>query len=309
MLDAQIARVCIAPAMIISAHSLGMGAIAAFGTEAQKQKWLPKCCKGEWISSFAFTEPGTGSDPKQITATAVKDGDGYIINGTKRFISNGSYEGPILVFAKDSESGRPTGYIVDKFCPGYTVSEPWEKLGWHGGPLVDCYFENVRIPGENLLGELGNGYPILQYGIAFGKIGMNAIALGTTLAAYEEALKYAREKTHRGAPISKFQAIQLRLADLAMLYDISRWTSYKLGYLANKPKSPSDFAREAAQAKVIVAENSRRAAEIAMDIHGSYGLMEDYKISRIYRDAAMGPQIEGVIDMQKIIIAGEILKG
>ncbi|KUG04910.1 butyryl-coa dehydrogenase [hydrocarbon metagenome] len=305
----QIARVCTAPAMIISAHSLGMGAIAAFGTEAQKQKWLPKCCKGEWIASFAFTEPGTGSDPKQITTIAVKDGDGYIINGTKRFITNGSYEGPILVFAKDSESGRPTGYIVDKFCTGYTVSEPWEKLGWHGGALVDCYFDNVKIPGENLLGELGNGYPILQYGIAFGKIGMNAIALGTTLAAYEEALKYAQEKTHRGAPISKFQTIQLRLADLAMLYDVSRWTSYKLGYLANKPKSPSDFAKEAAQAKVIVAENSRRAAEIAMDIHGSYGLMADYKISRIYRDAAMGPQIEGVIDMQKIIVAGEILKG
>ncbi|HWP97990.1 MAG TPA: acyl-CoA dehydrogenase family protein [Syntrophomonadaceae bacterium] len=305
----QIARVSCGPAMILSAHSLGLGAINNFGSREQKDRYMPGACRGEGIASFAFTEPGTGSDPRQLTTTAVKDGNSYIINGTKRFISNASYPGPLVFFAMDSESGKPTAYIMDKQCPGYSVSEPWEKLGWHGGDLVDVYFKDVRIPAENVLGQAGDGYPILQYGIAYGKIGMNSVALGTTLAAYEEAVKYARQKTHRGDPIAKFQAIQLRVANIAMLYESSRWIAYRLGWLANKPKSFKDFAHEAALAKVVVAENAVQAARIAMDIHGSYGLMVDYNISRIYRDAIMGPQVEGVIDMQKIIVAGDILKG
>jgi alkylation response protein AidB-like acyl-CoA dehydrogenase len=303
----QIARVSSGPALIISAHSLGLSAIANFGTEAQKQKYMPPACQGEQITSFAFTEPGTGSDPKQITSTALRDGDHYIINGTKRFITNASYPGALIVFVKDGESGKPTAFIVEKFCEGYSVSEPWKKLGWHGGPLCDVYMQNIKVPLQNVLGELGNGYPVLQYGIAFGKIGMNALALGTTLAAFEESVKYAKEKTHRGEPIAKFQAVQLKIADIAMKYEASRWLAYRLGVLANHPKSPSDFAKEAALSKVIIAENAMAAARLAVDIHGSYGLMEDYTASRLYRDAIMGPQVEGVIDMQKLIVAGAIL--
>lgn len=303
----QIARASSGPALVISAHSLGLSAIAAFGTDAQKQKYLPPACRGEQIASFAFTEPGTGSDPKQITSTAVRDGVYYIINGTKRFITNSSYPGAIVVFAKDSGSGKPTAFIVDKFCEGYSVSEPWKKVGWHGGPLCDVYMQNIKVPAGNLLGELGNGYPVLQYGIAFGKIGMNSVALGTTLAALEESVRYAKEKTHRGEPIAKFQAVQLKIADIAMKYEASRWLAYRLGVLANHPKSPADFAREAALSKVVIAENALAAVRLAIDIHGSYGLMEDYKVSRLYRDAIMGPQVEGVIDMQKLIVAGAIL--
>ena len=303
----QIARVSCGPAMIISAHSLGLGAIANFGTAEQKARYMPAACQGKHIASFAFTEPGTGSDPKQITSTAVKEGDHYVINGTKRFISNGTYPGPLVLFAKDAESGRPTAFIVEKFCEGYSVSKPWEKLGWHGGDLVDIYLQNVKVPLDNVLGEIGNGYPILQYGIAFGKIGMNSLALGTTLAAFEEAVKYAREKTHRGQPIAKFPSIQLKIAEIAMKYEASRWMAYRLGVLANKPRSYQEFAQEAALSKVIIAENAMQAARLALDVHGSYGLMADYKVSRLYRDAAMGPQIEGVIDMQKIIVAGDIL--
>ncbi len=304
----QIARFSSGPAIILSAHNLGLAALFNYGTEAQKQKYMPPACRGEQLVSFAFTEPGTGSDPKQITSTAAKDGDHYIINGTKRFITNSSYAGPLVVFAKDSESGKPTAFIVDKLCVGYSVSEPWKKLGWHGGDLCDIYMQNIKVPAENLLGEAGNGYPVLQFGIAFGKIGMNAIALGTTLAAYEEAVKYAKEKTHRGEPIAKFQAIQLKIADIAMKYEASRWLAYRLGYLANNPRSHSDFAREAALSKVIIAENAVMAARLAIDIHGSYGLMEDYQVSRLYKDAIMGPQVEGVIDMQKLIVASAILR-
>lgn len=303
----QIARVSSGPAATISAHCLGLAAISNFGTEEQKRKYMPPACRGEHITSFAFTEPGTGSDPKQITTTAVLDGNQYTINGTKRFITNASYPGVLVVFAKDSQSGKPTAFIIDKFCEGYSVSEPWNKMGWHGGVLCDIYLQNVKVPRENVLGELGNGYPVLQYGIAFGKIGMNSVALGTTLAAFEESVKYVKEKTHRGEPIAKFQAVQLKIADIAMKYEASRWLAYRLGVLANNPKSPGDFAKEAALSKVIIAENAVAAARIAIDIHGSYGLMEDYKVSRLYRDAIMGPQIEGVIDMQKLIVAGAIL--
>lgn len=305
----QIARVCCGPAMTISAHTLGLGAINNYGNDEQKKKFMPRACKGEHICSFAFTEPATGSDPKQLTTTAVKEADHYIINGTKRFISNASFPGPLVLFAVDSESGKPTAFIVEKQCEGYSVSKPWEKIGWHGGDLVDIYLKDVKVPVENVLGQLGDGYPVLQYGIAFGKIGMNSAALGTTLAAYEEAVRYAKEKMHRGQPIAKFQAIQLKIADIAMLYESSRWLAYRLGFLANKPKSVRDFAREAALSKVVIARNAMDAARLSMDIHGSYGLMVDYDITRIYRDAAMGPQVEGVLDMQKVIVAGEILFG
>jgi alkylation response protein AidB-like acyl-CoA dehydrogenase len=303
----QIARVCCGPAVIISAHSLGMGAINNFGNDAQKERFMPRACKGEHIASFAFTEPGTGSDPKQLTTTAVKDGDHYVINGTKRFISNATYPGALVLFAIESASGRPTGFIVDKHCPGYSISQPWDKMGWHGGDLVDIYLKDVSVPAENVLGKVGDGYPILQYGIAFGKIGMNSVALGTTLAAYEEALKYAKEKTHRGEPIAKFQAIQLKIAEIAMLYESSRWIAYRLGCLANNARDYPEFAREAALAKAIIGRNAVQAAGHALDIHGSYGLMNDYEISRIYRDAAMGPQVEGVIHMQQIIVARDLL--
>ena len=303
----QIARVACGPAMIISAHNLSLGAIANFGTDEQRARFIPKAAKGEHLASFAFTEPGTGSDPKQLTTTAVREGDSYILNGTKRFISNASFPGPLILFVLEAESKQPMGIIVDKESPGITVSKPWQKMGWHGGDLVDIYLKDVKVPVENILGGIGEGYKILQYGIAYGKIGMNTVALGTTLAAYEEGVKYAKEKNHRGQPIAKFQAIQLKVAELAGLYESSKWLTYHLGWLADNTKNYGEFAQKAALAKFMVANNAQEAARISLDIHGSYGLMEDYEIALIYRDAAMGPQIEGVNHMQKVIVASGIL--
>lgn len=304
----QIAAASAGIASIIAAHILSVAAINHFGTEEQKQQYMPVCCRGEHIASFAFTEPSTGSDPQQITTTAVKDGDCYIINGTKRFISNASWNGPMIVFARESESGEVTAFIVDKFCPGYSVSKPWEKIGMHGYPLLDIYFKDVRVPTQNLLGKVGQGYPILTTGICFGKVGVTATALGSILAAYNEAVKYAREKNHRDKPIAKFQAIQLAVADLAMQYEAARWLTYHLGYVADTFKDERQLAREVALAKTYVCEASVDAARRALGIHGSYGLMKDYKIERIYRDVIIGPQIEGVTDVQKLIIASSILR-
>jgi len=305
----QLSKVSGGVAMTIAAHTLGLGAIDVFGTEEQKKKYMPPGCKGKEIVSFAFTEPGTGSDPKQITSTAVRKGDYFILNGTKRFISNASYPGPMVIMAREMESGEITAFILEKWSEGYSVSEPWEKVGMKGGILVDVYLQDVKVPAENLLGKIGQGFSILLMGIALGKIGTSTAALGGTLAAYEEAVKYAREKIHRDKPIAKFQTIQLKIADLAIKYETSRWLCYRLGCLANDIKDPAQFATEAALAKAYAGDTVLDAARIAMEVHGSYGLMKDYNIERILRDALIGPQIEGVSDMQKMIVAGAALKG
>ncbi|MDD2621011.1 MAG: acyl-CoA dehydrogenase family protein [Syntrophomonadaceae bacterium] len=305
----QIAKVSGGIAMTLAAHTLGLGAILGFGTEEQKKKYMIPGCKGKHIISFAFTEPGTGSDPKQLTSTATRDGDCYILNGTKRFISNANFPGAMVVFARETESGEVTAFILDKWAEGYSISEPWEKIGMHGGQLLDVYIKDVKVPAENMLGKIGQGFPVLLLGIALGKIGTSTAALGGTLGAYEEAVKYAKEKTHRGQPIAKFQAIQLKIADLAIKYETARWLCYRLGCLANNIKDTAAFAAEAALVKAYCGDNVVDAARIAVDVHGSYGLMKDYTIERIYRDAIIGPEIEGVADMQKLIVAGSILKG
>ncbi|MDR1160532.1 MAG: acyl-CoA dehydrogenase family protein [Syntrophomonadaceae bacterium] len=304
----QIAKVSRAATAVISAHTLGLGAITKFGTEEQLKKYLGPCCKGEWIASFAFTEPSTGSDPKQITTTAVKDGDGFIINGTKRFISNAVYDGPMVIFAKDAISGKPTAFIIDKFTQGYSISEPWHKMGTRGQKLVDVYFKDLRIPAANLLGELGQGYPILQYGISFGKIGIAANGLGAIGSSLEQSIKYAKERVHRDGVIAKFPTIQTKIADLAIMLEAARWLTYRLGFLANDIKDQTDFIKNAALTKTFVSEMAVKSARLAIEIHGSYGLMEDYKTARDYRDAIFGPLTEGVSDMQKIIVAGILLK-
>ncbi|HWQ75401.1 MAG TPA: acyl-CoA dehydrogenase family protein [Syntrophomonas sp.] len=303
----QIARIHPGPAMTISAHSLGLNGIYKFGNEEQRQKYLPSGASGEKLASWAFTEPGTGSDPTQVTTTAVKNGDHYVLNGTKRFITNPNYAGPMVCFAREMETKEITAFIVDKFCEGYSISEQWHKQGWHGNVLCDVYLKDVKVPVENVLGEVGQGYKILQFGIAYGKLGLNSVSLGLTLAAYEEAVKYAQEKMHRGKPIAKFQTIQVHIANIAIRYEASKWVGYRLAALANNHGDEDEFRAEVAKTKVILAENCFAAVRESVDVHASYGLMEDYKIARIYRDAIMGPQSEGVIDIQKIILAHQIL--
>jgi alkylation response protein AidB-like acyl-CoA dehydrogenase len=197
---------------------------------------------------------------------------------------------------------------VDKFCEGYSVSEPWHKIGIHGQLLLDVYLKNVKVTSENVLGELGIGYPILQYGISFGKIGISASTLGTLASSLEESVKYAKQKVHRDGVIAKFPTIQVKIADLAINLEAARWLTYRLGCMANDVKDQAEFIKNAAMTKTFVTEAAWQASRLAMDIHGSYGLMEDYKVSRDYREAIMGPMIEGVSDMQKIIVAGILLK-
>jgi alkylation response protein AidB-like acyl-CoA dehydrogenase len=305
----QIARICPAVAVIMSVNAVGLAAVEIFGTEAQKQTFLPPGCSGDGALSFAFTEPGTGSDPKQITTTATRKGDTYILNGTKRFITNASLPGPIVIIARDKEAGEISAFIAQKFCDGYALSEPWRKLGCQGAPLYDVYLKDLAVPVENLLGDPGKGFWILKVALALGKIGISSIFLGTMLAAYEEALHYARERTHRGEPITKFQAVQSAIVDMAMKYEAARWMTYRIGYLADHAKDKGSILKDSAMAKIFVTETAVDLARIAMGIHGSYGLMQEYKISQIWRDVIFGPQVEGVSHLLKALVAGEILRG
>lgn len=307
--EEQLSRICPGVAVIISVNCVGAAAVSIFGTDEQKKKYIPTATTGSGVFSFAFTEPGTGSDPQQITSTARKEGDKYIINGTKRFITNSSYEGPIVVFARDTETEQINGYILDKFCNGYSISEPWKKMGAKGAPLYDVYLKDVKIPESNILGGPGQGFWILKVAMALGKIGISSIFLGAMLAAYEEGLRYATEKTHRGQPIAKFQAVQMAIVDMFMKYEAARWMAYRIGYLADNTKDKGDILKDSAAAKIFITETAVDVARIAMNIHGSYGLMEDYKISRVWKDVIFGPQVEGVSHLLKVLVAGEILKG
>ncbi len=304
----ELAKACAGIAVVISVNSVGLSVINAFGTEEQKKKYMPECMTGKKIFSFAFTEPGTGSDPKQLSCTVTKAGDSYILNGNKRFITNAGFQGPMVVIAKDSETDKASAFVIDKFCEGYSLSEQWNKIGAHGGPLYDVYFDNVKIPEGNVLGRSGEGLWVLKVAMIYGKIGLSGLFLGTAKAAYEEALAYAKQKTHRGQPIgAKFQHIQISIADMAMKYNACRWSAYNLGFTADTVKDPNQLLREAALTKVFVSETAVEICKIAMGVHGSYGLMKDYKIARLWGDVIIGPQVEGTSPLLKILAAGIIL--
>lgn len=304
----QIARICPAVAVIMSVNAVGLAAVEIFGTQSQKAAFLPPGCNGNGVLSFAFTEPGTGSDPKQITTTATRKGDAYILNGTKRFITNASLRGPVVIIARETESGEISAFVAEKFCDGYALSEPWRKLGCQGALLYDVYLKDLAVPAENRLGGPNQGFWILKVALALGKIGISSIFLGTMLAAYEEALYYVRERTHRGESITKFQSVQTAIVDMAMKYEAARWMTYRIGYLADQARNKGDILKDSAMAKIFVTEAAVDLARIAMSIHGSYGLMQEYKVSQIWRDVIFGPQVEGVSHLLKVLVAGEILK-
>ena len=306
----QIGRFSASLSMAIMAHVLGLSMINTFANDEQKQMSLPPGCRGEHITSFAFTEPGTGSDPKQLTSTARREGDYYILNGTKRFITNAAYPGYMGVVFKEAESGKLTTFLIDKKAEGYSTSEPWEKIAMNGGQLLDLYFNDCKVPAANMIGQVGEGFYHLQAGIGYGKLGISAFCLGLAQAGFDAGMEYATQKMHRGTPIGvKFQAIQLMIAEMYEKLEAARLVLYKAATNANKNSgnNPAVFARDCAAAKDIVSHTAREIVGICMDIHSSYGLMKDYKVERLYREAVMMPQIESPSHIQKIIVANSIL--
>lgn len=285
----------------ISVSTMFCTAVLNHGTEEQRKRYIPPCISGEVRGSFAFTEPGTGSDPKQLTSTYRKDGDCYVLNGVKRFISNACYDGPILVFAKDAEGDDVTGFIFDKHCKGYSLSTPWELCCNETSPIYDVFMDDIRVPAENVLGGIGGGFGILKTTVSYSKLAVTANCVGNMGRAYDIALKYAKEKIHRGKPITKFPTVQVKIAKMAAMHQSSQLLLYRMAEHANDTSIPAAArVAEGGMVKGYVADLGIECCQMGMTVLGAYGVCDEYKMEEVMRDALHYPIVEGNQDLQYI---------
>ncbi|OGO00582.1 MAG: acyl-CoA dehydrogenase [Chloroflexi bacterium RBG_13_51_52] len=288
--------------------SLAIVPIMQSGTEAQKKKYLPPHASGEQMACFALTESGAGSDPSGMETTAARKKDGYVINGSKLFISIGEHAGIAVVFATVDKSlkGRGiTAFVVDKNTPGLSVGKREDKMGMRGFISTELTFEDCFVPVENRLGEEGQGLKIALEALDVSRVTVGAEAVGISRAAYEAALKYAKERRQFGQPISNFQAIQWMLADMATQIDAARLLTFRAARLHDTDRP---FIKEAAMAKVFASEASGFVTSKALQIHGGYGYTKDYPLERYFRDAKVTEIYEGTSEIMRMVIARSLLR-
>ncbi|SFA54380.1 hypothetical protein SAMN04487972_11231 [Paracoccus halophilus] len=292
---------------IMSVHSsVGCVPILKYGTEDQKARFLPRLASGEWIGGFALTEPQAGSDASALKTRARRDGDHYVIDGAKQFITSGKNGQMIIVFAvTDPEAGKKgiSAFIVPTDTPGYEVVGVERKMGLHSSDTCALAFADMRIPVENRLGEEGQGYRIALANLEGGRIGIAAQAVGMARAAYEAALAYARDRIAFGRPIAEHQAVAFKLADMATQIDAARLMVLRAAMLreAGKP-----CLREASMAKLFASEMAEQVCSQAIQIHGGYGYLADYPVERIYRDVRVTQIYEGTSEVQRLVIARDL---
>ena len=275
-----------------------------WGSENQRKDLVPPLCDGSNYAAMAFTEPGTGSDPTAITTTAVPDGDNYVLNGTKRFITNGHKEGYGIFFAKD-ETEKVTAFIVDKSAEGYSWSKPWSLMGLGGQGLVDVFLKDVRVPQANILGEKGNGFPILLRWIAGERVQQMSFMVGMGQACLEESHKYAKERIVRGKPMTAMQGFQWMLSEMHASIEACRWWTYRV---ASKWDEGGNIQVDSAALKLFVVPTIQEVARKGLQIHGSYGYCRDYKIERLYRTIAHGGVTASSTEIQKTIVALTLMR-
>jgi len=306
----EIARVDGSHGITMAAHvSLCSNHIYMSGTEEQKMKYLVPLARGEKIGAWGLTEPAAGSDAGGTRMTAVPDGDEWILNGSKIFITHGSVGDIGVVIAVTDKSKRPHGtssFIVEKGTKGFTAGTKENKLGLRASDTAEMVFEDCRIPKENLLGREGEGFIDALRVLDGGRISIGALGLGIAQGAYEESVKYAKEREQFGRPIAKFQSIQNMLADMAMGIDAARLLLYRAGFWKSRGKK---VTREGAMAKLYCSEVAMRTTTKAIQIHGGYGYTKDYPVERFFRDAKLCEIGEGTSEIQRIVIAREVLRG
>jgi butyryl-CoA dehydrogenase len=288
--------------------SLAVTAIKQFGTEAQKKKFLPPHAAGEKMACFALSEAGSGSDPSSMQTTAARQKGGYVINGNKLFISIGHRAGIVVAFATIDKALRGKGitaFAMDKDTPGITVGRREDKMGLRGLSSTELIFQDCFVPEECRLGEEGQGLKIALAALDESRVTVGAEAVGISRAAYEAALKYAKERRQFDQPIADFQGIQWMLADMATQIDAARLLTFRAAFLADKGRP---FTKEAAMAKVFASEVSGFVTSKALQIHGGYGYMKDYPVERYFRDAKITEIYEGTSEIMRLVIARNILK-
>lgn len=306
----EIARIDPSAADTLSAHvSLAAFPIRMFGTDQQKEKYLIPLATGEKHGAFALTEPNAGSDALGMTTKADLDGNQYILNGSKIFITNGAAADTYIVFArtgsKDLGSKAFSAFIVEKGTPGFSFGKYERKMGLRGTQNCDLIFEDCRIPAENLLGKVGEGFKIAMQTLDGGRIGIAAQAVGIAQGAMEKALEYAKTRVQFGKPIAKQQAIAFKLADMAMEIDAARLLTYRAAW---KKQQGLPFSLEAAMAKLKASETAMAVTNQAVQIHGGYGYTREYPVERMMRDAKITELYEGTSEIQRVVISNNILR-
>ena len=305
----EFAKKCMSSAAILSIHLIAPQAIAKYGTQAQKEKYLPRLTKGGELGAFALTEPNAGSDAGSVQTTAIYDPETneYVLNGGKCFISGGSRASVLVIFALTDPSKGLRGMsalIAENTMPGFSIGKIEDKMGIAGSETAELIFEDVRVPAENLLGKEGQGFKIAMQALDGARIGVGAQALGVAKEAIDLAVKYSHERVQFGKPISALQGIQWYIADMATKTEAAECLVYKAAYLEDAGKP---FSKEAAMCKLNASENARFVTNLALQIHGGYGYMKDYPLERMYRDAKITEIYEGTSEVHKVVISRAVM--
>ncbi len=307
----ELSKVCGTTGVILSAHtSLGIAPILEFGTEEQKQKYLPKMASGEWIGAFGLTEPNAGTDAagQQTTAWFDEKTNEWVLNGSKIFITNAGYAHVYIIFAMTDKSAGLKGistFIVEADTPGFSVGKKEKKLGIKGSATCELIFEDCRIPKDNLIGALGKGFKIAMMTLDGGRIGIAAQALGIAGGALDETIKYVKERKQFGRALSQFQNTQFQIADMYAKVEASKNLVYKAAWKKSKKEN---YSLDAATAKLFAAETAMDVTTKAVQLHGGYGYTREYPVERMMRDAKITEIYEGTSEVQRMVIAGSILK-
>ena len=291
-----------------TSQSIGAMAIYLYGNEEQKQKYLKPCATGEKIASFAITEPDSGSDVTNLATTAVEDGDYFIVNGSKQFITNGSFADILTVFASTDRSLGPKGYVAlifEKNTPGFKVGKLENKMGIRACETAQLHFEDMRVHKSNLLGKVGDGYKIALGVLDIGRVCVGAQTLGPAKEALRLALEHSSNRVQFGKPINKNQAVQFMLAEMASTIYAMESIVYRTAWMID---NNIPFSREAAIVKLLCTEGLDSVVDKALQIHGGYGYINDYAIERMYRDSRINRIVEGSSEIQKIVIANDLIR-
>ncbi len=304
----ELSYACATHGVILSAHtSLGAHPIYKYGTEAQKEKYLKPLAKGEKLGAFALTEAGAGTDAAGVKTTAVREGDEYILNGTKIFITNAGAADIFIIHAMTDKSKGTRGissFIVEADTPGFSLGKKEEKMGINASDTRELVFRDCRIPADNLLGKEGMGFKIAMSTLDGGRIGIAAQALGIAQRALDETVQYVQEREQFGRPIAKFQGLQWEIAEMATKVEAARNLVYKAAKTKDEGRR---FSKEAAMAKYFASEAASEVANKAVQLHGGYGYIKDYPVERLMRDAKITEIYEGTTEVQKMVIAGSLL--
>ncbi|MFD1735137.1 acyl-CoA dehydrogenase [Bacillus salitolerans] len=303
----EISKVSATMGVILSVHtSVGTNPILYFGTEEQKQKYIPKLASGEYLGAFALTEPGAGSDAASLKTRAVKDGDHYIINGSKVFITNGGEADTYIVFASTNPEEGSRGvsaFIVEKDTPGLIIGKDEHKMGLHGSRTVQLSFEDAKVPAENLLGEEGQGFKVAMANLDVGRIGIAAQSLGIAEAALEHSVAYAKDRKQFGKPIIDQQGVGFKIADMATTIEAAKLLTYRAAFLR---MNGQPCGTEASMAKLYASKTAMEVSTEAIQVYGGYGYTKDYPVERFFRDAKICEIYEGTSEIQRLVISKKL---